>query len=189
MFSPNNWKLKSNQDWLNGSVKIKDSMPWVRCAFGSVFFSFFSSHTMLSSWSDLKMLFSSLHWLHNDWMQTMPHTWNIIVTIKPSQSWLLESSASWWWHDDRHHNLSDHHSDDFGHKTNGFPLSYQWNVYYTTKPSTSSFLQVSDIRYFEIIYGWEIDFRGSTCVLQDTSALGGYRKSICKVQRNNRLCR
>ena len=71
------------------------------------FLIFFSSHTMLSSWSDLKMLFSSLHWLHNDWMQTMPHTWNIIVTIKPSQSWLLESSASWWWHVDRHHNLND----------------------------------------------------------------------------------
>ena len=86
----------------------------------------FSYLTMLSSWSDLKMLFSSLHWLHNDWMQTMPHTWSIIVTIKPSPSWSLESSSSWWWHDDCHHNFNDHHGDDYGHKTifNGFPLSY-----------------------------------------------------------------
>ena len=30
--------------------------------------------TMLSSWRDLKMLFSSLHWLHKDWMHTMPET-------------------------------------------------------------------------------------------------------------------
>ena len=30
--------------------------------------------TMLSSWSDRNILFSSLHWLHKDWMQTMPDT-------------------------------------------------------------------------------------------------------------------
>ena len=29
---------------------------------------------MLSSWSDRNILFSSLHWLHKDWMQTMPDT-------------------------------------------------------------------------------------------------------------------
>ena len=35
--------------------------------------------TMLSSWRDLKMLFSSLHWLHKDWMHTIPETWFVII--------------------------------------------------------------------------------------------------------------